>query len=104
MGCVQIKLHTISYSILIVLFAVHRSTSEDSSSSGSDDDDESENMSESDSSTSEDEDGGEDGIPVSATQGDGVDLLWGRIQEKVLQATNNKHVVFTVPADGPQLR
>ena len=89
-------------SILIVLFTVCRSTLEDGSSSGSDD--ETESMSESDSSTSGDENSGEDGIPVSATQGDGVDLLWDRVQEKVMQATNNKHVVFTVPADGPQLR
>ena len=57
-------------------------------------------------STSEDEheDTTEDGIPVSATQSDGVDVLWDRIQEKVLQATSNKHIVFTVPTDGPQLR
>ena len=56
-------------------------------------------------STSEDEheDTTEDGIPVSATQGDGVDVLWDRIQEKVLQATSNKHIVFTVPTDGPQI-
>ena len=73
---------------------------------GSDDDDETESRSESDLSTSEDEDEDttEDGIPVSATQGDGVDILWDRIQEKVLQATSNKHIVFTVPTDGPQLR
>ena len=57
-------------------------------------------------STSEDEDKDttEDGIPVSATQGDGVDILWDMIQEKVLQATSNKHIVFTVPTDGPQMR
>ena len=55
-------------------------------------------------STNEDEDTTEDGIPVSATQGDGVEVLWDRIQEKVLQATSNKHIVFTVPTDGPQLR
>ena len=94
------ELHTTSYSIL---FTVHRTTSEDSSGS---DDDETESTSESDLSTSEDEDedSGEDGIPVSATQGDGVELLWDRVQEKVLQATNHEHVVFTVPTDGPQLR
>ena len=78
-------------------FIVHRTTTEDSS--GCDDD-------ETDFSTSKDEieDSGGDGIPVSATQGDGVDLLWDRIQEKVLQATGYKHIVFTVPTHGSQLR
>ena len=90
--------------------AVYRATSEDSSSS--DDDDEIDSGSETDSSSTsdlsssedEDEDIREDGIPVSATHGDGVDVLWDRIQEKVLEATNNKHIVFTVPSDGLQLR
>ena len=55
-------------------------------------------------SEDEDEDTTEDGIPVSATQTDGIDVLWDMIQEKVLQATSDKHIVFTVPTDGPQLR
>ena len=86
-----------------VYFVIHRATSEDSSSSDSD---ETDSSSESGLSTSEDEeeDIREDGIPVSATYGDGVDILWDRIQEKVFVATNNKHIVFTVPSDGPQLR
>ena len=89
--------------------AVYRATSEDSSSSDDDEIDsgsETDSSSTSDLSTSEDEDEDirEDGIPVSATHGDGVDVLWDRIQEKVLEATNNKHIVFTVPSDGLQLR
>jgi len=63
--------------------------------------------SESDSSTDEDEVDDKDteiGIPVSATQGDRVDVLWDRIQQKVFHATGNKHIVFTIPTDGPQLR
>ena len=28
------------------------------------------------------------------TQTDGVDVLWDRIQEKVLKATSNKHIVL----------
>ena len=75
---------------------IYRTTSDDS-------DDESSSTSESDSSSSEDEDS-EFSLPVSATQGDGVDILWDRIQEEVLQATGDKHIVFTVPTDGPQLR
>ena len=86
--------------ILISSLYIHRTTSGDSSGS----DDETASSSESDLSTDEDEDSAEDGIPVSATQGDGVDLLWDRVQEKVLQATGNKHIVFAVPTDGPQLR
>ena len=84
-----------------VYLTVHRTTKEDGLGY---DDDETDSRSESDLSTSEDKDSAEDGIPVSATLGDGVDLLWNRIQEKVLQATGNKHIVFTVPTDGPQLR
>ena len=62
------------------LVTVHSTTSEDSS--GSDDDDETESRSESDLSTNEDEheDTTEEGIPVSPTQGDGVDFLWDTIQ------------------------
>ena len=89
--------------------AVYRATSEGSSSSDGDEEEidsgsEIDSSSTSDLSTSEDEDIREDGIPVSATHGDGVDVLWDRIQEKVLEATNNKHIVFTVPSDGLQLR
>ena len=63
------------------LVTVHSTISEDSSGS-----DETESRSESDLSTSEDEheDTTEEGIPVSPTQGDGVDFLWDTIQEKVL--------------------
>ena len=85
--------------------AVYRATSEDSSSS--DDDEEIDSGLETDSSSTsedEDEDIREDGIPISATHGDGVDVLWDRIQEKVFEATNNNHIVFTVPSDGLQLR
>ena len=89
--------------LVLISCPITRTTSEDSSSS----DNETDSSSESDVSTTiedEDEDSAEDGIPISATKGDGVDVLWDRIQEKVLQATDNKHIVFTVPSDGPQLR
>jgi len=80
-----------------LIFYSHRDNLEDSSDSGT---------SESDLSTDEDEVDDEDteiGIPVSATQGDGVDILWDRMQEKVFHATGNKHIVFTIHTDGPQL-
>lgn len=84
-----------------LILCVHRTTSEEDSSGSDDDETDSSDLS---TSEDEDEDSRDDGIPISATQGDGVDVLWDRIQEKVLQATGNEHIVFSVPTDGPQLR
>jgi len=81
-----------------LIFYSHRDNFEDSSDGST---------SESDSSRDEDEVDDEDteiGISVSATEGDGIDNLWDRIQEKVFHATGNKHIMFTIPTDGPQLR
>ena len=44
-----------------------------------------------------------DGIPISATQGSGIDALWNEIEETVLKATGRQHIKFNVPSDGPQL-
>jgi len=45
-----------------------------------------------------------DGVPISATQGSGVEVLWDKIEETVLRVTGRQHIKFNVPSDGSQLR